>query len=124
MLMNLCNAAQLLTVISSLIPLVRTNLTVLSVKSTLASSVKDPSTENLVVKPLKTWTISNFQQQRQKKNLTLTSRRLMLRDVLAVNYGFQGLQVATICPAGVVDNGAILVGVGHANIVVQAVVIV
>jgi hypothetical protein len=96
MLMNLCNAAQLLTVISSLIPLVRTNLTVLSVKSTLASSVKDPSTENLVVKPLKTWTISNFQQQRQKKNLTLTSRRLMLRDVLAVNYGFQGLQVATI----------------------------
>jgi hypothetical protein len=123
MLMNLCNAAQLLTVISSLIPLVRTNLTVLSVKSTLASSVKDPSTENLVVKPLKTWTISNFQQQRQKKNLTLTSRRLMLRDVLAVNYGFQGLQVATICPAGVVDNGAILmVGVGHALIVVQVIV--
>jgi hypothetical protein len=124
MLMNLCNAAQLLTVISSLIPLVRTNLTVLSVKSTLASSVKDPSTENLVVKPLKTWTISNFQQQRQKKNLTLTSRRLMLRDVLAVNYGFQGLQVATICPAGVVGNGAILmVGVVHALIVVQVVIV-
>jgi hypothetical protein len=43
----------------------------------------------------------------------------MLRGALAVNSGFRGLVVATTCPAGVVDNGVmLLVGVEAASIVI------